>query len=38
MKRKRHTDEEIAYAPWETESGTPVAEICRRKGVGKQTS
>lgn len=37
MKRKRYTDEQIAYAPRQAEAGTPVAEICRKLGVSQQT-
>jgi len=37
MKRKRYTDEQIAYALRQTESGTPVTEICRKLGVSQQT-
>jgi len=37
MKRKRYTDEQIAYALRQAESGTPVAEICRKMGVSQQT-
>ncbi len=37
MKRKRYTDEQIAYALRQVESGTPVTEICRKLGVSQQT-
>ena len=37
MKRKRYTDEQIAYALRQAESGTPVTEICRKLGVSQQT-
>ena len=37
MKRKRYTDEQIAYALRQAESGTPVTEICRKMGVSQQT-
>ena len=37
MKRKRYTDEQIAYAMRQAESGTPVTEICRKLGVSQQT-
>jgi putative transposase len=37
MKRKRYTDEQIAYALRQAEAGTPVAEICRKMGVSQQT-
>jgi putative transposase len=37
MKRKRFTEEQISYALRQAESGTPVAEICRKLGVSEQT-
>ncbi len=37
MKRKRYTEEQIAYALREAESGTKVVEICRKMGVSEQT-
>ena len=37
MKRKRYTDEQIAYALRQSDSGTPVTEICRKLGVSEQT-
>jgi len=37
MKRKRYTDEQIAYALRQAEAGTPVTEICRRMDVSQQT-
>ncbi len=37
MKRKRYTEEQIAYALRQAESGTKVVEICRRMGVSEQT-
>lgn len=37
MKRKRYTDEQIAYALRQAESGTKVAELCRQMGVSPQT-
>ena len=33
MKGKRFTEEQIAYALRQTESGTPVADVCRQIGV-----
>ena len=33
MKRKRYTDEQIAFALRQAESGTAVEEICRQMGV-----
>ena len=37
IKRKRYTDEQIAYALRQAESGKPVAEIGRKLGVSQQT-
>ncbi len=37
MKKKRYTDEQIAYALRQAEAGTPVREICRKMGVAPQT-
>ena len=37
MKRKRFTEEQIAYALRQAEGGSPVAEICRKLGVSEQT-
>jgi putative transposase len=37
MKRKRFTEEQIAYALRQAESGTPVAEVCRKLGVTEQS-
>ncbi len=37
MKRKRYTEEQIAYALRQAESGTKVVEICRTMGVSEQT-
>ena len=37
MKRKRFTEEQIAYALRQVESGTPVAEVCRKLGVTEQS-
>jgi hypothetical protein len=37
MKRKRYTDEQIAFAPRQAESGTAVEEICRKLGVSEPT-
>jgi len=38
MKRRRFTEEQIAYALRQAEGGTPVAEICRKLGVSEPTS
>jgi putative transposase len=37
MGRKQYTEEQIAFALRQAESGTPVAEIIRRLGVSEQT-
>ena len=38
MKRKRFTEEQIAFALRQVEAGTPVAEVVRKLGVSEQTS
>ncbi len=35
MKRKRFTEEQIAFALRQAEAGTPVEEVCRKLGVSK---
>ena len=37
MKRKRYTDEQIAFALRQAESGTPVVEIVWKMGISEQT-
>lgn len=37
MKRKRYSEEQIAFALWQAESGAPVEEICRKLGVSEPT-
>ena len=37
MKKSQFTEEQIAYALYEVELGTAVAEICRKLGVSEQT-
>lgn len=37
MKRKRYSEEQIAFVLRQHESGTPVAEIIRKMGITKQT-
>lgn len=37
MKRSRYAAEQIAFAPRQAESGTPVLEVCRKMGVSEQT-
>ena len=37
MKRSRYTNEQIAFALRQAESGMPVGEVCRKMGVSEQT-
>ena len=37
MKKAASTEEQIAYALRQAETGTPVADICRKFGVSEQT-
>ena len=37
MKRKRYTDEQMAFALRQAEGGTAVEEICRKMGVSEAT-
>lgn len=37
MKKSRYTEEQIAYALMQAETGTPVAEVIRRMSVSGQT-
>ena len=37
MKKSRYTEEQIAFALKQAETGTPVAEVIRRMGVLEQT-
>ena len=37
MKRSRFTEQQIAFALQQAESGTPVGDVCRKMGVSKQT-
>ena len=37
MKRKRFTEEQIAFALRQAESGTPVAEVIRKMGITEPT-
>jgi putative transposase len=37
MKRKRYTDEQVAFALRQVEAGTAVAEVCRKMGVSEAT-
>ena len=37
MKKSRYTDEQIAFALRQTETGTPVPEVIRKMGISEQT-
>jgi len=37
MKRSHFTSEQIVFALRQTESGTPVTEVCRKMGIVEQT-
>ena len=37
MKRSRYTQEQIAFALRQAESGTSVGEVCRKMGVSENT-
>jgi putative transposase len=37
MKKTRYTDEQIAFAVRQAETGTPVAEVIRKMGICEQT-
>ena len=37
MKKSNYTDEQIAFALKQAETGTPVAEVIRRMGISEQT-
>jgi len=37
MKRSRYSDEQIAYALRQAESGTAVADVCRQLGIAEAT-
>jgi putative transposase len=37
MKKSRYTDEQIAFALKQAETGTPVTEVIRRMGISEQT-
>ena len=38
MKKSRYTEEQIAYALRQAETGTPVAEVVRKMGVASRRS
>ena len=37
MKKSRFTNEQIAFALRQADSGTPIEEVCRKLGVSQQT-
>ena len=37
MKRSKFTEDQVAYALRQAESGTPVADVCRQLGVSEAT-
>ena len=37
MKRSRYTEEQIAFALRQAESGTSVGEVCRKMGISENT-
>lgn len=37
MKKKRYTEEQIAYALRRAEAGTPIIDLCRELGISEQT-
>ena len=37
MKKSRFTNEQIAFALRQAESGTPVEEVCRKLSISQQT-
>ena len=37
MKRTRDTDEQIGLVLRQTETGTPIGEVCRKTGISEQT-
>ena len=37
MKKSRYTDEQIAFALRQAETGTPVREVMRKMGISEQT-
>lgn len=37
MKKSKYTDQQIAFALKQAETGTPVEEVCRKFGISQQT-
>lgn len=37
MRKTAFTEEQVAYALRQAESGTPVSEVCRKLGISEQT-
>jgi len=37
MKRSKYSEEQVAYALRQAESGTPVSDVCRQLGVSEAT-
>ncbi len=37
MKKSRFTEEQIAYALHQAETGTAIDEVCRKMGIGQAT-
>ena len=37
MKKSRFTDQQIAFALKQAETGTPIEEVCRKLGISQQT-
>jgi putative transposase len=37
MKKSKFTDQHIAFALKQAETGTPVDEVCRKLGISQQT-
>jgi putative transposase len=37
MKKSRYSEEQIAFALRQAETGTPIVEVCRKMGISEQT-